>query len=146
MMPCMTGWAGLRQMKRGMDSSREIVRNNILRKVSRNRPTNHKRTKIRLLVSKSDRRKAAVLSKKLKSRTFSWKIVVTVALLAFGISFLFYHFMIWCLLSVLCLTVPYLLYLSLVCAKRHKPYINCKIRKSHFKVRQKRDSFPDYVI
>lgn len=153
MMPCMTGWAGLKHMKRGMDSTREIVRNNILRKVSRNRPAKSAKKALKLRVSKSDRFKAALLSKKLEKRTFSRKYVLIVAALTLIIGFLYFHFMTWFLLIITFLTVPYLLYTSFSLAKKRKPYINHKVRNSHFKkdnvrlkVQSGEPNLPDYVI
>lgn len=145
MMPCMTGLAGLRSMKRGMDSTREIVQHNILRKVSRNRIISSKKKSIKLYTNTQNREKAAILCKKIDKRSFSWKYILITASLACLIGIPFFHFYVWFLLGITCLAVPYLLFQSFMLARRKKPYINKKMRTSQLK-RKQQYIMPDYVI
>ena len=126
MMPCMTGLAGLRSMKRGMDSTREIVKHNILRQVSRTRISHPKKKSLKLHISTHTRNKAATLCKKINKRSFSWKYILITALLSTLIGILFSHFYFCFLAGITCLTVPYILFNSFMLAKREKPYINKK--------------------
>jgi Flp pilus assembly protein TadB len=137
-MPCMTGWAGLRQMKRGMDSSDEIVYHNLLRNATHIVKRMESPKKRTLHINKRFREKAAELNQSNNSRGLSGKYLLCASVAGAALILCFLYSLscyILVFLGLLSLAVPYLVFQYFILSLKHKPQAALKQHKIRLKIK-----------
>ena len=129
MMPCMTGVAGLRSMKRGMDSSNKIVRNNLLKKIRRHYPSK-KAKKLQLKTNKEIRNKAYNLSRKVNTASLPWTYFFWIFIVSWYFIAFFCNYWIYILGNLLIFVVIKVIFDAFALGVYTKTVIPKKMRKA----------------